>query len=135
MERASKVLGKIRFPENSITTEELACAAWKTAVGKRLAVHARAERLVRTRLIVGVDDAVWQRQLFAMSRMILASVEKHLGKGLVEDIEFRVAPARRGPQRAASAATSGTLPGDEAAQIADPVLRGIYIASRRKATA
>jgi predicted nucleic acid-binding Zn ribbon protein len=133
MERASKLLAKVHFPENSVTTEELACAAWKAAVGKRLAAHARAERLVRSRLIVGVDDVVWQRQLFAMSRMILASVEKHLGKGIVDDIEFRVAPVRRGPQRATSAVAAE--PGDEAAQIADPVLRGIYIASRRKALA
>ncbi|MEO7650177.1 MAG: DUF721 domain-containing protein, partial [Bryobacteraceae bacterium] len=115
MERASKILGKILFPENSVTTEELACAAWKAAVGKRLAVHARAERLVRTRLIVAVEDAVWQRQLFSMSRMILASVEKHLGKGIVEDIEFRIAPARRGPQRAPRA--TAAFPADEAEQI------------------
>src|SRR5258708_42184 len=123
MERAIKLLGKVRFPENSVTSEELARAAWPTAVGKRIAMHARAERLVRSKLIVGVDDAVWQRQLFHMSRMILANVEKHLGKGIVEDLEFRIAPPRRGPGRASTVGAAAPVPGDEAGGISDPVLR------------
>src|SRR5258708_15406781 len=100
MERASRLIGKFKFPGESVTSEELVCAAWSAAVGKRIAKHARAERLVRTKLIVGVDDAVWQRQLFTMSRMILAKLVESLGTGLVDDLEFRVAPQRRGPQRA-----------------------------------
>src|SRR5207245_8992453 len=70
MERASRLLGKLKFPGDSVSTDELVCAAWSAAVGKKIARHARAERLVRTKLIVGVADAVWKRQLFTMSRII-----------------------------------------------------------------
>ncbi len=126
MERASRLLGKLKFPTDSVSGAELVCAAWSAAVGDRIAKHARAERLVRTKLIVGVDDAVWGRQLFAMSRMILSRLAENVGEGLVDDIEFRVAPPRRGPGRAESSS------GDEADGIEDPDLRRLYVTARKK---
>ena len=99
MERASRLMGQLNFPGDSVSAEQLVCAAWSAAVGARIAKHARAERLVRTKLIVGVDDAVWQRQLFGMSRMILSKLTENLGDRLVVDeLEFRVAAPRRGAQ-------------------------------------
>jgi hypothetical protein len=93
--------------------------------------HARAERLVRTKLIVGVDDSVWQRQLFGMSRMILSKLTENLGDGLVVDeLEFRVAAPRRGPQRAERSTSKG--PADESDGIEDEDLRRLYIASRKR---
>jgi hypothetical protein len=133
MERASRLFGKMKFPGDSVSSEELVCAAWSAAVGKRIARHARAERLVRTKLIVGVDDAVWQRQLFSMSRIILSKIAESVGDGLVDDLEFRVAPQRRGPHRAER--SSSTHPEDEATGIEDPNLRQIYITSRKRETA
>ena len=133
MERASRLMGKLNFPGDSVSAEELVCAAWNLAVGKRIARHARAERLVRDKLIVGVDDAVWGRQLFGMSKIILSKLAEDVGPGLVNDLEFRVAPARRGPQRAENAAS--IAPQDEAERIEDPNLRRLYIASRKKETA
>jgi hypothetical protein len=88
--------------------------------------------MVRTRLIVEVEDIVWQRQLFALTRQILGNLEKNLGAGMVDDLEFRVVPRRRGPQRAAEVMPVSQ---DEAANIADPVLRSIYRAARLKAQA
>src|SRR5260370_17172303 len=79
MERASRLFGKMDFPGDSVSRQELVCAAWSAAVGKRIARHARAERLVRTKLIVGVDDAVWQRHLFSLSRIILSNLAENLG--------------------------------------------------------
>ena len=133
MERASKLIRGLRLPGDTISAEELACAAWGPAVGKKVAAHTRAAKLVRTRLVVEVEDQVWQRQLFSLSRDILRNLEKSLGSGLVDDLEFRVAPRRREPQRAQKA-----MPGlfaDEASGIEDPVLRSIYIASRKRAQA
>jgi predicted nucleic acid-binding Zn ribbon protein len=130
MERASRLIGKLKFPGDSVSREQLVCAAWSAAVGPRIAKHARAERVVRTKLIVGVDDAVWQRQLFTMSRMILSKLAGSLGEGLVEELEFRVAPQRRGPQRAERAAM--VSPEDEAGRIEDPQLRRLYLNSRKK---
>src|SRR5262245_25371004 len=133
MERASKLIRGLGLPGDTITAEQLVCAAWPHAVGKKVAVHTRASRMVRTRLIVEVEDVVWQRQLFALTRQILRNLEKHIGPGLVDDLEFRIVPGRREPQRETRAAAR-PLP-DEADAIADPVLRGIYRASRKKALA
>jgi hypothetical protein len=139
MERASKLIRGLGLPGDTITTEQLACAAWPNAVGKKVAAHTRAARMVRMRLIVEVEDVVWQRQLFALTGQILRNLEKHIGAGLVDDLEFRIVPRRREPQRetrSAAAGASTPLPLlDEADAIADPVLRGIYRASRKKALA
>jgi hypothetical protein len=140
MERVSKLIKALRLPGEMFGAEELACAAWPDAVGKKIAEHTRAARMVRTRLIVEVEDRIWQRQLFSLSRQILKNLEKQIGAGVVEDLEFRVsldanarpAALRMPPRRAAH-----SVPGlaDEAERIADPVLRGIYKASRQKAGA
>src|SRR5437764_10426123 len=104
MVRASKLIRGLPLSGEVITAEEMACAAWPAAVGKKVAARTRAARLVRTRLVVEVKDAIWRRQLFGLSRQILANLERSLGAGLVEDLEFRVVPRRREPQRAGQAA-------------------------------
>jgi len=137
MERASKLIRGLRLPGDTLSAGELACAAWPEAVGKKIAAHTRAARMVRTRLVVEVEDRVWQRQLFALTPYVLRNLEKSLGAGLVEDLEFRIVPRRREPQRAEQSAPA-LLPGraaDEADGIADPVLRDIYRASRKRAQA
>jgi hypothetical protein len=132
MERASKLIGGLRLPGETITAEELARATWANAVGKKIAEHTRPARMVRTRLIVEVEDRIWQRQLFSLSKHILCNLEKHLGAGVVQDLEFRIMPRRIPPQRATASTPSEA---DEAEQITDPVLRGIYKASRQRAGA
>jgi Dna[CI] antecedent DciA-like protein len=133
MERASKLIRQLRLPADALTPEELACAAWPGSVGKITAAHTRAVRLVRTRLVVEVEDRTWQRQLFSLSRLILVNLEKSIGPGIVDDLEFRIMPRRIEPQRAVRA-WSGS-PHDEADMIEDPVLRGIYRSARKKAQA
>jgi len=133
MERASKLIRGLGLSEDVVTAEDLACAAWPQAVGKRIAAHTRASRMVRTRLIVEVEDRIWQRQLFSLAPYILGNLGKNVGSGLVEDLEFRIVPRRREPQRAAEAVPA--LLADEADGIADPLLRGIYKASRKRAQA
>jgi predicted nucleic acid-binding Zn ribbon protein len=126
MEPASRLIGKLKFPADSVTAEQLVCAAWSEAVGEKIARHARAERLVRDKLIVGVDDALWQRNLFTMSKLILAGIARRIGEGVVAELDFRVVPPRRGPRRAERSTS------DEADRIEDPGLRRLYIASRKK---
>ena len=133
MERASKLIRELQLSADMLSAGELACAAWPQAVGQRIAAHTRACRMVRARLIVEVEDHIWQRQLFALTPHILNNLKKSFGPGLVEDLEFRIVPRRREPQRAAQAVPA--LFPDEADGIADPVLRGIYKASRKKALA
>ena len=135
MERASKLIRTLRLPGETLNLEEIACTAWPAAVGRRIAAHTRAARLVRTRLVVEVEDRVWQRQLFALSGQILRNLERHLGAGAVEEIEFRIVPRRREPQRETQAAIPALAATDEADSIADPILRGLYRASRKRALA
>jgi predicted nucleic acid-binding Zn ribbon protein len=136
MERASKLIQRLRLPGETITAEELARAAWPGAVGKRVADHTRATRMVRTRLIVEVEDRIWQRQLFSLEKQILKNLERQIGAGVVEEIEFRIAP-REQPARMPVRRAEQAMPGaaDEAETIQDPVLRRIYKASRQRAGA
>jgi len=53
----------------------------------------------------------------------------------MEDLEIRVMPRRREPQREIRSAAPLLSAMDEADAIADPILRGIYRASRKRAGA
>jgi hypothetical protein len=134
MERASKLIRQLGLPGDTITVDELACAAWPQAVGKRIASHTRAAKMVRGSIIVEVEDVTWQRQLFSLKPFIVRNLAKIVGPGMIEDAEFRIVPRRREPQRAVQAAPGGLF-ADDADAIEDPVMRGIYKASRTKALA
>src|SRR5277367_6098871 len=138
MQRASEILGTLASGSKStdgvrsvFDREQIACAAWSRAVGKRLAKYTRAAKLVRGRLVVEVEDVLWQRNLFGMTRQILGNLERTIGKGIVSDLEFRVVPARREPKRAETITPST----DESDAISDPGLRRIYRAARQKESA
>ena len=131
MERASRVLGKLKFPPGSVSPEELARSVWSVAVGKTVAAHTRPAGVNGNHLVVEVEDAVWQRQLRALSGQIRARVNGLLGGEVIGEIEYRVSPPRRQMGRS-SAATPANPDGDEAEYIVDPVMRGIYRAARRK---
>jgi predicted nucleic acid-binding Zn ribbon protein len=127
MERAGRLISKLKLPAGSVCVEELACAGWRAAVGKRVAAHTRAVGFVAGRLCVEVEDAVWQRQLTTLKSQILKKLEEVLGQSVVGQIEFRVSPRRRLPQWAESPRRSR----DDAEQIQDPLLRTIYKQQRR----
>jgi hypothetical protein len=131
MERAGRVLGKLKLTEHGIGDEELARSAWPLAVGKRIASRTGHVSLVRSRLVVEVEDMIWQRQLFTLRGQILAKIEQTLGRQIVTELEFRIAVPRRAPQREETHARST----DDADEITNPVLRNLYKASRKKATA
>jgi hypothetical protein len=133
MERASRLLGKMKIPRETYGAEELARAAWPAAVGKKVAVHTRVAKLVRTSLIVEVEDEVWRLQLWALRYQILSNLARQIGPGHVESLEFRVVPRRVAPQRAMAAGAGASM--DEADRISDPGLRRIYRAARTKALA
>lgn len=135
MERAGKSLARLKLSD-AISTEELARAAWPAAVGKRIAAHASAKSLVRDSLIVEVEDALWQKNLFGLRFQILAKLSEVLGNGIIRDVEFRI-PAttttRRPPQPARRLSESQSS--DEAERIDDPGMGIVYKLSRKKATA
>ena len=135
MDQASRIIARLTPASDLITRESIACRAWKKAVGKRLAAYTTPQKLVRDRLVVEVEDEVWRTQLWSLRYQVLRNLEKAIGPGIVSDLEFRVMPPRREPQRAK--ASTGTLPGlaDEAAGIEDPILRRNYRLSRARASA
>jgi hypothetical protein len=134
MERVSRLIGRLPSGGSAIEAEGLARAAWPAAVGKKIAARTRPGRMVRTRLIVEVEDKLWQRQLFALSGQIVSNLARQLGPGIVEEVEFRIMPPRRDSQRA-EVAQPMPADNDESDQIADPGLRRIYRNARKKALA
>src|SRR5438445_13308650 len=82
-----------RAHENPEITEVVAKIAWARAAGDGLRRHAVPFRLYRKTLIVSVADAIWQKQLRAMSPELLFRINRLLGRDVVDFIEFRVDPA------------------------------------------
>ena len=131
MERAGRVIGKLKLSSKVATPEEMARAAWPAAVGKRLSGRTGRVSLYGTTMVVEVEDAIWQSQLTTLSGQILKKIEKLIGPSAVMKLEFRIGVMRRMPQRVENPSPLF----DEGDGIQDPVFRQIYIASRRRASA
>ena len=131
MERVGRSLSQL---SGDIQTAELARSAWPAAVGKRIAAHATAILLVRDKLVVEVDDAIWQKQLWHLRDQIIRNLGNVLGSGIVNDLEFRIAVQRRPPETALRANSQSTV-ADDADRIEDNILRFVYKQSRKKASA
>jgi|GraSoiStandDraft_9_1057307.scaffolds.fasta_scaffold214610_2 predicted nucleic acid-binding Zn ribbon protein len=138
MESAARLLKNKKISREILSDDDVARAVWPAAVGKVIAAHTTRVKLVRTTLVVEVEDAIWQKQLARLSAAILIRLQKLTGSNDIKDIEFRIGIPRRQPKRADSRESS--LPGapfsaeDEAERIQDPVLKKVYRLSRRKAT-
>ena len=133
MERAARIIKNNKFSQRVFTDDDFARAIWPEAVGKAIATHTVRLKLVRTTLVVEVEDAIWQKQLHLLTRQILDRLHKVTGSSTIDDLEFRIAIPRRQPQRAPVRETTPIQ--DEAESIQDPVLKKLYRLSRKKATA
>ena len=136
MERAGRLISKLKIPKEVLEPEALARTAWPAAVGRKIAVHARAVRLVRSTLVVECEDSVWQNHLYTLSAQIVRNMRSILGPQVVTGLDFRPMVPRRGP-RTAIAIRKEAVPVepvtvDEADSIADPVFRHLYKQSRKK---
>jgi hypothetical protein len=135
MERAARLIRRNPYSEKVLTDEDYARAIWPAAVGKAVAAHTLRLRLVRHKLIVEVEDQLWQKQLFPLTGQILARLRQVTSSDLIEDIEFRVGAPKRQAARAESSRSVQAAAPDEAETIQDPVLKKVYRLSRKKATA
>lgn len=126
MERAGRLIGKLKLSPEVTDLETRARAAWAPAAGKKIAEHTRATALVRDSLIVEVEDYVWQRQLVSLEKYLIENLAEVLGAAVVAKIDFRPMPRRRAPQRAEVA-----RPNRE--HVNDPVLDLVYRQSKKKA--
>lgn len=139
MERAARLIKNKKVSADLMTEEDLLRAAWPTAVGRIIASHTSRVRLVRTTLVVEVEDAIWQRQLHGLRGQILGCLKRVTGGCPVTEMEFRIGIPRRQPQRAgvreSTATFALTVQADDADAIRDPVLKKLYRLSRKKASA
>jgi hypothetical protein len=135
MDQASRIIARWTGVSDVIGHERIACAAWSKAVGKKIALRTRALKLVRTTLVVEVEDEMWRKNLWSLRYQILRNLEKAIGPEIVVAVELRVMPPRFGPQREVEPRLVLEVPLDEAESIADPGLRRIYKAARRRETA
>lgn len=137
MERAARLIRNKNIVSGLLSDEEIARAVWPKAAGRIIAAHTSRIRLVRTTLVVEVEDATWQKQLFPLTRQILDQLHQLTGSEQIRDIEFRIGIPRRQVQRTESrdtvSAEAGPATLDEAERIQDPVLKKIYRRSRGKA--
>jgi len=127
MERAGRLIGKLKVSAGITDPETRARAAWAMAVGKKVAQRTRATNLVRGTLVVEVEDFVWQKQLNTLRHFLLRNLHKELGEALVMEIDFRPMPRRLAPQRAETARPVQMVDG-----IGDPVLGLLYQQSKKK---
>ncbi len=138
MERAARLIRKNKLSSDIFSDEDLNRALWPAAVGKAIAAHTLRIKLVRDTLVVEVEDALWQKQLFPLTAQIVDRIRKVTGSDVVRNLEFRIGAPRRHPMRAASCDGQLQHPeqrSDEAEGICDPVLKKVYRLSRKKATA
>ena len=143
MERAAQIIKKNKHSSKVMTDEDIARAVWPSAVGKAISCHTSRLKLVRNKLVVEVEDAVWQRQLHTLSSQIIGRLRALTGSDAVAELEFRIGVPRRQPQRAQALTASffdgsgGIAPDsdDESHRIQDPVLKKVYQLSRKRAIA
>lgn len=134
MERVARLINKSKLSQNVFCEDDVARAAWPAAVGKSIAAHTRKLTVVRTTLVVEVEDAIWQKQLYPLTSQILERLRQVTGSEAIREIEFRIAIPRRMPQRA-GVLGEAVNSGDESDAIQDPVLKRLYLISRKRASA
>lgn len=86
--------------DNDEVAEAVARIAWARVAGEPLCQHAVPFRLYRTTFIIAVSDAIWQKQMSALSRQLLSRLNSMLGKGTITFIEFRIDPQTVDRERA-----------------------------------
>ncbi len=136
MDQASRIIARWTGDSGVISHERIACTAWKKAVGKKIALRTRALKMVRSTLVVEVEDEVWRQNLWSLRYQILRNLEKAIGPEIVGNLELRVMPPRLGPRRETEERLVLEPPIleqlDDAENIPDPGLRRIYKAARRR---
>ena len=131
MQRAGRLIGKLKLPPNTADQEARARAAWKVAAGKKIAEHTRPTMLVRDTLIVEVEDWIWQRQLNTLRHFLLRNLAEVLGEPLIREIDFRPTPRRRPAQSTdVPVAPNANIDG-----IQDPVMGLLYQQSKKRGLA
>lgn len=122
-----------RAGDNADFTETATKIAWRRVAGEGLREHAIPVRLDNNSLIVSVADAVWQKQLKAMSAELIFRINKLLARKVVHEIVFKIdtralkanTSTRRSPPRLSGSAPAAVF--SSAAEIEDSDLRERFL--------
>jgi predicted nucleic acid-binding Zn ribbon protein len=135
MERAARLIKNDKRTQQILSPDDIVRGIWPAAVGQAIARHTVRLKVVRTTLVVEVEDATWQKQLFPLSSQIVQRVRTLLGNSDIQHVEFRVGALKRPVQREERVAAEQHVAEDDAESILDPVLKKVYRNSRKRATA
>ena len=69
--------------------------AWPDVVGPVTARNASPAELKGKILVVNVSGSVWLQELQFSNKEIISGINSVLGKGLVEDIQYRIGPVKK----------------------------------------
>lgn len=83
-----KVLGEI--VPNACVNSAVVFAAWSRCAGDLLKMRTAPVNFTANRLVIAVEDKIWQRNLEDLSPKMLVKLNMSLGQGTVKFIEFRV---------------------------------------------
>ncbi|MBO9542467.1 DUF721 domain-containing protein [bacterium] len=67
-------------------------ALWPTIVGEAIAARTRPRFLRGGVLFVEAASSAWANELTMLKPRILKALDQHLGKGLIRDVRYQVAP-------------------------------------------
>jgi hypothetical protein len=62
---------------------------WQSIVGS-LKTRIRLEKVYDTTAVIGVYESHWMQELFLLSRVLIASINKHLDKPRITELRFKL---------------------------------------------
>lgn len=100
--KAGDILGKLlrNLGVDSFAKEHKVFAVWDEAVGEPLCKNARPVAVHYGSLIVAVRDSAWIQELQFMKGDLKKRLNKHLGKGVITDIRFKLGSWEEEPEKA-----------------------------------
>lgn len=78
---------------NDRATEAMVFVGWRQTAGEMLSERTSPVEYFESRLVIAVEDRIWQRHLEDLAPQMLAKLNGTLGQGTVKFIEFRIASA------------------------------------------
>jgi len=109
--RDSLTTGFLKRIENALGQEATLQLLWPYIVGSRLAANAQLKSIRGSTLIVSVPDRSWQVTLRSLDNMILDAVNRWVGEGTFNGIEFPELPRMARAQTTRAEDPGRSVPG------------------------
>ncbi len=90
----ARALREMNLPEAFLERGKV-MQRWGEIAGEEAARHSDPAEFNGRALVVEADDAVWVQELSLRKAELLARIEREAGKGVVDDIRFRLRKGAR----------------------------------------